>query len=76
MKNLKLSLNIHVLKSKLHNITYCKILLIHPGHIYRQRTNLIGLYLGEGLGGGLYSGGNHLNLQSDKLIFLSFFFSV
>ena len=76
MKNLKLSLNIHVLKSKLHNITYCKILLIHPGHIYRQRTNLIGLNWGGGWGGGLYSGGNHLNLQSDKLIFLSFFFSV
>ena len=39
MKNLKLSLNIQVLKSKLHNITYRKIPLIRPGRIYGQRTN-------------------------------------
>ena len=50
MKNLKLLLNIHVLKSKLHNLTYHKILLISPGFIYGQRTNLMGLYSGEGMG--------------------------
>ena len=56
-----------------------KIPLIRPGRIYRQRTNLIGLYLGGG-GEGLYTTGayireeKHFNLQSVKLItFLSFF---
>ena len=48
MKNLKLSLNIQLLKSKLHNITYRKILLIRHGRIYGQRTNMMGLFSGEG----------------------------
>ena len=73
MKNLKLLLNIHVLKSKLHNLTYHKILLVSPGFIYGQRTNLMGLYLGEGMGRAYIQEEKHFNLQSVKLIFLSFF---
>lgn len=29
-------------------LKYCKILLIHPGRIFGQNTNLIGLYCGKG----------------------------
>ena len=75
MKNVKLSLNIHVLKSKLHNITSRKIPLIRLGRIYGQWRNLMSLCSGEGVGeggtyiqerglegGGLYSGGKKLSL--------------
>ena len=76
MKNLKLLLNIYVLKPKLHNITYRKIPLISPGFIYEQGTNLMGLYSGEGMGRAYIQEEKHFNFQSVKLIFLSFFFSV
>ena len=65
-------------------LKYREILLIRPGRIYGQRRNLMGLYSGEGGGGGEEGGGyirqgayireeKHFNLQSVKLIFLSFF---
>ena len=74
MKNLRLLLNTHVLKSKLHNITYHKIPLIGPGFIYGQRINLIDLNLGAGMGRAYIqeektSACNLLNL----FFFLSFF---
>ena len=49
---------------------YRIILLICPEHIYEQRTNL----LGRGGGGGSYiQEEKYFNLQSVKLIFVSFF---
>ena len=64
-------------------LIYRNILLIHPGRIYEQRTNLIGLYSGFGGWGGRWlicRKGSfnrdeiYFKLQSVKLItFLSFF---
>ena len=54
----------------------CKILLICPGHIYGQRTNLMGLYVGvegEGRLGTYIWEEKHFNLQFLKFTLLSFF---
>ena len=76
MKNLKLSLNIHVLKSKLHNITYRKIPLIRPGLIYGQRTYLMGLCSGKGVGRLIFRRKNTSTCNLLNLLFFLSFFSI
>ena len=57
-------------------IKYCKIPLICPGHIYRQRTSLMGLYLGAYIQGAYIWEEKHFNLQSGNLLFFLLFSSI
>ena len=60
-------------------LIYCKILLIHPGRTYRQRTNLMSLYLGGliyGERGGLIFGRKNTSICNLLTYFSFFFFSL
>ena len=65
-QQISVQISVEVFKNT-YFVEYCKILLIHPGLIFRRRKNLMGLYWR----GAYIHEEKHFNLQYVKLFFFS-----